>query len=277
MKKIILLLLIVSGFTNSNRAATVDTVAIFSNSMHHTVKTVVIRPSTYASDKNKRFPVVYMLHGAGGSYSNWISRVPHIQQLADEYQLILVCPDGAVTSWYFDSPIDSTFKYETFVGTEVPAYIDANYRTIADRKGRAITGLSMGGHGGLFLAFRHADIYSACGSTSGALHVSVITQGYNVEKRLGDTAINRKYWHDWSVVNVIENYPKDSLSIIIDCGTEDRVLFMNRMVHEKMLKLKIPHDYTERPGEHNWKYWNTSIDYQLLYFRRYFDKALGNG
>ena len=72
----------------------------------------------------------------------------------------------------------------------------------------------------------------------------------------------------------MENYPKDSLAIIFDCGTEDRVIGMNRLAHEKMLKLKIPHDYTERPGGHNWIYWNTSIDYQLLYFKKYFDKVL---
>ena len=255
------------------KAAIVDTVAIYSNSMHRTVKTVVIRPASY-SEKNKRFPVVYLLHGAGGSYANWIIKVPHIQQLADEYQLMIVCPDGGFTSWYFDSPIDSAYHFETFVGTEVPKYIDANYRTIADRKGRAITGLSMGGHGGIFLGFRHADLFSACGSTSGALHVTVITQKYDVEKRLGDTAVNRKYWHDWSALNVIDQYPKDSLAIIIDCGTEDRVLPMNKAIHEKMLKLKIPHDYTERPGEHNWAYWNNSIDYQLLFFRKHFDKLL---
>src|SRR5476651_149181 len=100
------------------RAAVVDTVAIFSNSMHHTIKTVVIRPAAYATDRDKRFPVVYLLHGAGGSYSNWIKYVPHIQKLADDFQIMLVCPDGASTSWYFDSPIDSTFRYETFVGTE---------------------------------------------------------------------------------------------------------------------------------------------------------------
>ncbi len=274
MKKNLLILSVCLFVVMISRAAEVDTIAIFSNSMHHTIKTVVIRPAAYAKEKSKHFPVIYLLHGAGGSYSNWIKYVPHIQQLADEYQLMIVCPDGASTSWYFDSPIDSTFRYETFVGTEVPQYIDANYRTIADRKGRAITGLSMGGHGGIFLGFRHADIFSACGSTSGALHVTVITQGYGVEKRLGDTAVNRKYWQDWSVVNVIDHYPKESLAIIMDCGTEDRVLGMNRMVHEKMLKLKIPHDYTERPGEHNWKYWNTSIDYQMLYFKRYFDRVL---
>ena len=75
---------------------------------------------------------------------------------------------------------------------------------------------------------------------------------------------------------MIDQYPKDSLAIIIDCGTEDRVLPMNKAVHEKMLKLKIPHDYTERPGEHNWAYWDTSIDYQLLFFRRHFDKMMKN-
>lgn len=258
--------------TLATHAATVDTIAIYSNSMHRNVKTVVIRPSSY--NDSKRFPVLYLLHGAFGSYSNWIIKVPHIQQLADQYQMMIVCPDGGNTSWYFDSPIDPTYQFETFVGTEVPQYIDANYKTIADRKGRAITGLSMGGHGGIFLGFRHADRFSACGSMSGALHVTVITQGYGVELRLGDTAVNRKYWHDWSALNVIDQYPKDSLDIIIDCGTEDKVLAMNKAMHEKMIKLKIPHDYTERPGEHNWKYWENSIDYQMLFFRKHFDKML---
>jgi S-formylglutathione hydrolase FrmB len=272
MKKNILLLSLIL-VTAAVQAATVDTIAIYSNSMHRAIKTVVISPSSY-KDNSKSFPVLYLLHGAFGSYSNWISKVPHIQQLADQYQMMIVCPDGGFTSWYFDSPIDNTYQFETFVGTEVPEYIDGHYKTIADRKGRAITGLSMGGHGGIFLSFRHADRFSAAGSMSGALHVSVITQGYGVEKRLGDTAVNRKYWHDWSALNIIDQYPKDSLDIIIDCGTEDRVLPMNRAVHEKMLKLKIPHDYIERPGEHNWKYWENAIDYQMLFFRKHFDRVL---
>jgi S-formylglutathione hydrolase FrmB len=253
------------------RSATVDTVQIFSNSMHRTVKAVVILPASY-QDQGKRFPVVYLLHGAFGSYSNWISKVPHIQQLADQYQMMIVCPDGGYTSWYFDSPIDSTYRFETFVGTEVPQYVDTHYKTISDRKGRAITGLSMGGHGGIFLGFRHAERFSAVGSMSGALHVSVITRRYDVEKRLGDTITNSKYWRDWSVLNVIDHYPKDSLNIIIDCGTEDGVLPMNKAAHEKMARLKIPHDYIERPGKHDWKYWANAIDYQLLFFRKHFDK-----
>lgn len=254
-------------------AASVDTINVYSNSMHKNIKTVIIRPSSY-DKSSKPFPVLYLLHGAFGNYSNWISKVPHIQQLADENQIMIVCPDGGSTSWYFDSPFDSSFRYETFVSTELPQYVDSKYKSIKDRKGRAITGLSMGGHGGLFIAFRHSEIFSACGSTSGALHVSVITKGYDVEKRLGDSEENKKYWNDWSVLNLIDHYPKDSLAIIIDCGTEDRVLPMNKAVHEKMIKLKIPHDYIERPGGHNFLYWNVSIDYQMLFFRKHFDSRL---
>jgi S-formylglutathione hydrolase FrmB len=253
-------------------AADEDTIQIFSRSMQKSIPAVVVTPDGYSSQPMQRYPVVYLLHGAGGSYSNWIKKVPAIRALADQYQAIIVCPDGASTSWYFDSPIDSGFRYETHVAREVPNHIDSAYRTINDRKARAITGLSMGGHGALFIAFRHADRFSIAGSMSGALHVSVIRKGYNVEKRLGDTTVNAAYWRDWSVLNVIEQYPKDSLSILIDCGTEDRVIPMNRMVHEKMLRLKIPHEYLERPGEHNWPYWENAINYQMMYINQQFRK-----
>ncbi len=61
--------------------------------------------------------------------------------------MILVCPDGGYNSWYFDSPIDLTSKYETHISNEVVNYIDTNYKTIPDRNHRVITGLSMGGMG----------------------------------------------------------------------------------------------------------------------------------
>ncbi len=271
MKKILLyaLLACLPGYL---LAADVDTIQIYSRSMQKSIPAVVVTPDGYSSQPMQRYPVVYLLHGAGGSYSNWIKKVPVIRALADQYQAIIVCPDGASTSWYFDSPIDSGFRYETHVAREVPNHIDSAYRTINERRARAITGLSMGGHGALFIAFRHADRFSIAGSMSGALHVSVIRKGYNVEKRLGDTVVNAAYWRDWSVLNVIEQYPKDSLSILIDCGTEDRVIPMNRAVHEKMLKLKIPHEYLERPGEHNWPYWENAIQYQMMYINQQFRK-----
>ncbi|MDQ6812373.1 MAG: esterase family protein [Bacteroidota bacterium] len=268
MKKTLIFLAFLVTLSYSSNAS-VDTLSIYSNSMFKNVKCVVVTPSNYKKTGSP-FPVVYLLHGFSQDYSKWAVQDPELQKLADENQLMIVCPDGAFSSWYFDSPIDLTMHYETNVGIEIPAYIDSAYNTIKDRKGRAITGLSMGGHGGLFLGFRHANIFGACGSMSGALDVSRITKGYDVEKRLGDTTINRQQYLDWSAINVIEKYPKDSLAIIIDCGTEDFIIDMSRRTHAKMLQLKIPHDYTERPGKHDWNYWREAIKYQLLFFRDYF-------
>ena len=77
-------------------------------------------------------------------------------------------------------------------------------------------------------------------------------------------------WKNYSVTTVIEKYPQDSLKIIIDCGTEDFFYTVNHTLHEKMMKLKIPHDYIERPGKHDWTYWSNAVQYQLLYFSNYF-------
>ena len=270
--KNILLVLVISLFASTISNAAVDTVSIYSNSMFKEVKAVVITPSKYKK-KGQPYPVVYLLHGYGGKYSDWVKKVTDMQQLADDNQMMIVCPDGNFGSWYFDSPVDLNSRYETNVGIEIPHYIDSVYNTIATRKGRAITGLSMGGHGGIFLGFRHSDFFGACGSMSGALEISVITQGYGMNKVLGDTSLNKKYYTDYTALNYIETKPTDTLAIILDCGTEDFIFQMTKRLHEKMQKLKIAHDYIERPGRHDWKYWNKAVRYQLLFFKEYFKKA----
>jgi S-formylglutathione hydrolase FrmB len=268
MKKIFLSLFCFVHATFS--FASIDTISIYSNAMHRNIKAVVIKPSNYK--KVKDFATVYLLHGAFGTYDNWVKKVPALQAEADKNQLLIVCPDGAVNSWYFDSPIDSTYKFETHVSTEVPKYIDEHYKTKKGRKYRAITGLSMGGHGALFIAFRHAETFGACGSMSGALNVSVIANEYDLNKRIGIPDSTNMYYKNWSVVNVIETRPLDSLSIIIDCGLQDFIYDMSRATHEKMVSLKISHDYIERPGKHDWTYWGNAVQYQLLFFRNFFEK-----
>ena len=269
MKKSIFLFLALFFLINF-AFASVDTVSIFSNAMHKNIKAVVIKPDAYKNEKD--FAVVYLLHGAYGNYQNCIKKVPALQTYADLYKILIVCPDG-LNSWYFDSPLDSSYKFETHVSTEVPVYIDANYKTKKDRKYRAIAGLSMGGHGALFIAFRHSETFGACGSMSGALNVESIKTGYDVAKRIGDPDSNKVIYHDWSILNVIEKYPKDSLAIIIDCGLQDFVVGMSIATHEKMVKLKIPHDYILRPGRHDWFYWANSVQYQMLFFTNFFKKG----
>jgi len=249
--------------------ASVDTVSVFSVSMKKEIKTVVITPNAYQSSK-AQYPVVYLLHGYSGCYSDWIKKVPSLQSLADENQLIIVCPDGGFSSWYFDSPIDSTYRYETFVSTEVPNFIDTHYHTIKDRKGRAITGLSMGGHGGLFIGYRHADVFGACGSMSGGVDLNYSVHKYDVAKRIGDSSLYPENWKKYSVINVVDNAPKQPISIIIDCGVDDFFYENNKALHQKLVAMKVKHDFIERPGMHNWNYWGNAIEYQLLFFRKYF-------
>ncbi len=230
---------------------------------------MVIKPSFYKK-KKEHFPVTYLLHGYSGAYDNWIRKVPELQQYADQFRMIIVCPDGGFSSWYFDSPLDSSYRYETYVSNELIHFIDSAYRTIPDKQHRAITGLSMGGHGALFLALRHPDIFGAAGSMSGGVDLSESKNKFDIAKRIGDTISHAKEWHDLSVLNLIEHYTNTPVKILFDCGIKDIFILGNRLLHQKMLQLKIPHDYLERPGEHNWDYWKNALPYELLFFSRFF-------
>lgn len=253
------------------QAGTVDTVSIYSNSMKKEIKAVVIKPGNYKK-KAKRFPVVYLLHGYDGWYSNWIIREPQLMNYADVYQTIIVCPDGAKSSWYFDSPLDTAYRYETYIANEVVGFIDKNYRSIADKKHRAITGLSMGGHGALFLALRHPDIFGAAGSMSGGLDMKEVGYRFDVPLRIGDTLTHPQNWTDYSITGIIAKYTTTPVAIIFDCGTGDIFIESNRRLHQKMLALKIPHEYAEKPGIHDWNYWRSSLPFHLLFFRNFFNK-----
>lgn len=274
MKKFLSLLFILSFFISAH-AATVDTVSIYSNAMQKEFKCVVVKPAM-KKHKKQSFPVIYLLHGYSGSYNNWIIRVPEIKEYADKYHLIIVCPDGGYSSWYFDSPVDSSMKYETYIGVELPTYIDNHFPTIKNRNARAITGLSMGGHGALFLAFRHSDTFGACGSMSGGVNLYSSSNKYDIAKRIGDTLHYANNWKELSITGLVAHYPKDSLRIIFDCGYDDAFFKDNHLLHEKMVALKIPHDYIERPGKHNWAYWRNALPYQLLFFKMYFNEMKNN-
>jgi S-formylglutathione hydrolase FrmB len=265
------LLLFILCFSANSFAGNVDTVSIYSKSMHKNIKAVVITPDSYKSS-SKKFPVVYLLHGYDGWYSNWIIRAPELKNYADSNQLIIVCPDGAKSSWYFDSPVDTTYRYETYITKEVVAFIDKNYRSLADKDHRAITGLSMGGHGALFLALRHPDVFGAAGSMSGGVDLKEVGYRFDVSKRIGDTVSHTKDWHDLAVINLVEKYTRTRVRITFDCGDKDIFINGNRRLHQKMLQLKIPHEYIERPGQHNWDYWRSSVPRHLAFFRKFFNK-----
>jgi len=255
----------------SVNGAKVDTLLVRSASMNKDVQVVVIAPDCTKPTKNMVYPVVYLLHGYGGNAKSWIGIKPNLPEIADLNKMIIVCPDGK-NSWYWDSPKDSSSRYETFVSDELVKYVDTHYKTIAGKKGRAITGLSMGGHGALWLAFRHKDVYGAAGSSSGGVDIRPFPTNWEMSKQLGEFAYNKKLWDEHTVINQIDKIENGDLAIIIDCGENDFFLNVNKDLHERLLGRKIDHDFITRPGVHEGPYWNNSIDYQLLFFKKFFEK-----
>lgn len=250
-------------------ASRVDTLNVKSSSMNKSVANLVILPDSYALQK-EQYPVLYLLHGAGGDHTDWATKVLGIKDYADLYNMIIVCPDGGKTSWYFDSPLDKEMSYETYVSKELIGAVDEKYNTLPNRESRAITGLSMGGHGAFYLAFRHQDIWGAAGSMSGGLDIRPFPENWDLSKRLGNYAENREQWEDNTVINMMYLLKGDHLKLIFDCGINDFFYDGNKRMHQQLMERNIPHDYIERPGSHNWEYWANAIQYQLLYFGAFF-------
>ncbi|MCM4151450.1 esterase family protein [Arenibacter sp. N53] len=250
-------------------ASQVDTLYVQSGSMNKSIANLVILPDSYTEQK-QGYSVLYLLHGAGGDHTDWVTKVSAIKQYADAYNMIIVCPDGSRTSWYFDSPVDPSMRYETYVSEELVQSVDKKYNTLANRKSRAITGLSMGGHGAFYLAFRHQDVWGAAGSMSGGLDIRPFPENWDLSQRLGDYAVNPDQWEDNTVINMVHLLKKDNLKLIFDCGINDFFYVANNRMHQKLMERNIPHDYIERPGSHNWDYWANAIQYQLMYFDAFF-------
>ena len=249
-------------------AAIVDTVDTYSASMKKNIKAVVIRPDNY--NDAKELPVLYLLHGHSGNYADWVTKAKGFEKAADNYQMMIVCPDGGFGSWYWDSPIDPNFQYETYISKELINWIDTKYKTIKSSRARAITGLSMGGHGALFLAFRHQDVFGAAGSMSGGVDIRSFPLNWDMAKRLGNYSEQPERWEKNTVINLLYLLKPNSLKLIIDCGTEDFFYRVNENLHAQLLLRNIPHDYITRPGAHDWSYWNNAIRYQVLFMNNYF-------
>ena len=262
------LLFLASMLVQSAFSATVDTVSVHSAKMNKNVKAVVVKPQSY--NTQTAFPVLYLLHGYSDNYSGWVQKAPVINELADRYDMIILCPDGAFGSWYFDSPTDADFQYETFVAKELVEWVDKNYKTIPSREARAVTGLSMGGHGGLFLGFRHQDVFGACGSMSGGVDIRSFPNNWDIAKRIGAQREFPERWEQHTVMGLLHLLTPGSTKIIIDCGTDDFFYEVNEKLHRELLYRNIPHDYISRPGAHNWEYWSNAIKYQALFFSDYF-------
>ena len=266
IKKIsVLVLLLAVQF--SFAANTID-IQIHSKSMHRDIKTLVIVPDQASEGEN--FPVVYLLHGYGCDYRTWIGLKPELPELADRYGMIFVCPDGA-NSWYWDSPSDPHSQYETFISSELVKYIDHHYPTLQSREFRAITGSSMGGHGAFWNAIRHQEVFGAVGAIHGGVDLYIHPNKWDIDKQLGDYYKNQQSWMEHTVMSQLEKLHDGDLAISFECGFQDEFfLECNKALHAILEARGIAHDFALRPGHHDKDYCNKAIDYQLIFFDKFF-------
>ncbi len=225
-------------------------------------------PSGYEADTTRRYPVVYLLNGHGGNHTTW-SKIVNIDSVATAYDVIIVCPAG-LDSWYWDSPVDTELRMESYITLDLVPWVDRSYRTRPKSKQRAITGLSMGGHGGLWLAIRHPDLFGIAGSTSGGVDFTPWPRSWNIADRLGDYAHNKERWRNHTVMSLIDSPSLRRLDIIFDCGTDDVFIKVNNRLHDELVARGIGHVYLTSDGAHNPAYWHRSIIPQFDFFAKCF-------
>ena len=227
----------------------------------------VILPVNYNNSNEKTFfPVIYLLHGLTGHFNDWTDKTKLATEYAEKYNYIIVMPEGD-NGWYSDSAAVPNDRYESYIIKELIPEIDKKFRTIGDRKHRAIAGLSMGGYGSLKFGLKYAEMFSLVGSFSGALGAASYNEknaaaiGKSIDAIFGGIDSETRNANDiFKIVKEISTEKVKNLPFLyLDCGTEDFLYQSNRDFANLLQEKKIPHEFRELPGAHNWAFWDLQV------------------
>jgi poly(3-hydroxybutyrate) depolymerase len=224
-----------------------------------TVSYHLFTPAAYDRELERRFPVVYWLHGSGGG-------LPGIPQVAARFAraiqdgkappclVVFVngMPDGMYVDWK-----DGSAPLETVIVKELVPHVDASYRTIASREGRALDGYSMGGYGAARLGFKYPDLFRAVSMMgSGPLQENLL-DAPRASRRRAEEVLDRVYGGDPDYFRSVSprtlaerqaNAIARGSLVRMVCGDQDNLLANNRAFHEHLERLGIPHSWTVLPG-----------------------------
>lgn len=223
----------------------------------------VFTPKDY--DANQTFPVVYLLHGWSGNYHHWNDMID-CQKYANNYNTIIVCPDGLYDSWYLNSPVQNENKYLDFFSEELIPLVSENYHINEDSI--FITGLSMGGHGALYLFEKNSKYFQSAGSLSGLLDLTNWSDYYGIDRVLGLSKSKNNYEILWnySVMGNIDNHKSTNKKIIVSCGTEDAFLNNNNQFVDFCIENNIDVTFLKAKGNHNATYWRSAVINHFEFF-----------
>ncbi|MBD2700553.1 esterase family protein [Spirosoma sp. BT702] len=259
-----------------------ESLVMNSSLMNQAVKfSVYLPPDYYVS--NRRYPVVYLLHGLGDDETGWI-QFGEADRIADASirsgdvpPMIIVMPNAGVT-WYVND-YQNKVRYEDMFVQELIPHIDSMFRTRTQREYRALSGLSMGGFGSLMLAMHHPDLFSSCAALSAAVRTdesfkSIPDERFNTVFApifsgpvKGDDRLSLT-WKRNSPINLAKSAPEGDLTRVrwyLDCGDDDVLTVGNAALHVSLLERKIPHEYRARDGAHTWTYWRTGLPEALKF------------
>lgn len=227
----------------------------------------------------RSYPVLYLLHGGGDDQTGWV-QFGEVQHIADKSiaegtatPMIIAMPDANTGRRGYFNDIRGGWDYEDFFFNEFIPHIEATYRAKADKRYRAVAGLSMGGGGAFMYAMHRPDMFSSScplSASTGALNLEDAKRRYNRPPQdeneeplavLSDEQIE-KYLERHSALKLAENLPVDELKSVrwyIDCGDDDFLYEGNSLIHIAMRKREIPHEFRIRDGGHRWSYWRSAL------------------
>lgn len=247
-----------------------DNLSLKSKILNMDRKYAIYLPPDYESSQ-RSYPVLYLLHGGGDDQTGWVQfgEVLHIADKAinegKATPMIIVMPDANTGQRGYSNNATGTWRYEDFFFQEFMPMVEKTYRIKADKRYRAISGLSMGGDGTFTYALHHPELFSsACPLSAGTGPLTLEETKVRLtrdNKSLPDSTIEAFYKRQ-SVVNLVNNIKDDQKKAVrwyIDCGDDDFLYEGNSLVHIAMRKKEIPHEFRIRDGGHNWTYWRTSL------------------
>lgn len=248
--------------------------SLYSTLLKKNVSYNVAFPSTYGAD-NRKYPVIYLLHGAWGGFDDWNTKTG-VAAYTAATEFIVVMPDSNGNSWYNDS--QGCGSVESFITEELRKDVEKHFRTINKRTGRAIVGLSMGGYGALHLATERSELYCAAASLSGAVGWGTANFDKNLitmAKDLYPSDTDTNYQKDALLPGILRFMRKgvyDGPSLYFDCGKEDFLIKSNQDLEASLLAHQIPHEYAEFDGAHTWTYWDAHIRDAFQFMKRQLSK-----
>lgn len=229
-------------------------------------------PPGYETDADRRYPVLYLLHGAWGWEFDWATKGSACETAGRlitagevEPHIIVMPNDGLAgigslyVNWRGTRP-----RYEDWITRDLVTHVDALLRTIPDRGGRCIGGLSMGGYGATNLGLRNRSLYRSIVSHSGFFDVRGVSELFQpvYDYALGSPERIRAN----NPIEYVESIPSDEIpALYFDCGTEDFLYHGNVAFRDRLLELGLPHTYREHPGGHTWEYWSVHLVDQLRF------------